>query len=107
MKCPVCKNEVKDMLNECDVCGFCELKKTFINIEDAKLWEEKVVFPLRAIWISSQNMHKLVVSKYMCHYCLCNARHIETLFPFFGNFWAIFGIFSSKIALFSSLSINF
>lgn len=42
MKCPVCKSYVDDSAKTCKVCGFNNIHREFITIEDAKDWEASV-----------------------------------------------------------------
>lgn len=50
LKCPVCKNDQPEDTISCTVCGFPQLKCTFLNVDEAKLWLENTVEPCRAIW---------------------------------------------------------
>lgn len=42
MKCPVCKSYVDDSAKVCKVCGFNDIHREFITMEDAKAWESTV-----------------------------------------------------------------
>ena len=46
MKCPVCKTDCMGY-QRCPDCGFDELNKVFINLEEALFWEQKEVIPYR------------------------------------------------------------
>ena len=63
-KCPICQYELEDFDKECPCCGFKELHKEFNSTQEKKKWEEKVVFPLRVLWQSSQKMYEHVVRRY-------------------------------------------
>ncbi len=52
MKCPVCKTECANK-SQCPACSFAQLNKTFINREEAILWEKQVVIPYRHNYIFS------------------------------------------------------
>lgn len=49
-KCPVCKNDIKENDKACSVCGFADLHKEFITIEDGELWNREVVEPYKKKW---------------------------------------------------------
>lgn len=46
-KCPVCKTNIKTNDKACSVCGFADLHREFITIEDGELWNNEVVLPYR------------------------------------------------------------
>ena len=46
MKCPVCKTECGEC-QYCTECGFDEIASSFLNLEEAKDWMDKVVLPFR------------------------------------------------------------
>lgn len=50
MKCPVCKTECAGY-ERCPKCGFDQLNKTFINRDEAALWEQQVVRPYRNTYL--------------------------------------------------------
>ena len=50
MKCPVCKNTIPPHLAVCQYCNFNDLHREFINVQDAKDWESRVVLPYREKW---------------------------------------------------------
>lgn len=50
MKCPVCKNTITFQATACQYCGFNHLHGEFINVQDAKDWECRVVLPYREKW---------------------------------------------------------
>lgn len=64
LKCPVCQCELEDFHKECPVCGFAEIRKEFNSNLEKKKWEEKVIFPLRALWKSSQKMLEEILKKH-------------------------------------------
>ena len=49
MKCPVCKTDVGD-LHRCYECGFDQICKDFISVEDAENWKRNVVEPYVLHW---------------------------------------------------------
>jgi hypothetical protein len=46
MRCPVCRKEIV-ATDKCPYCGFSQLNRTFVNREEAMLWEKEVVVPYR------------------------------------------------------------
>lgn len=52
MKCPVCKKEATNSA-VCPLCGFDELRKEFVNVDDAKRWSQTTVLRYRRNWIQS------------------------------------------------------
>lgn len=43
-KCPVCKTEYQHT-NNCQVCGFDQLGKEFLNKDEAELWKKDILLP--------------------------------------------------------------
>ena len=49
--CPVCKaNCGESSAQKCGTCGFDDLHRTFINVDDGNYWLETVVYPQRIKW---------------------------------------------------------
>lgn len=49
MKCPVCKTEIGN-LRHCSECGFDQINRDFISVEDAENWKHSVVEPYVLHW---------------------------------------------------------
>lgn len=66
MKCPVCKNDVTNNA-ACPYCGFDELHREFVNIDDAKRWSQTTVLRHRRNWLQSLeefDVHGSTLKKY-------------------------------------------
>lgn len=55
VKCPVCKAKLASSVSKCSICGFGDLRREFINAEDAATWFENVVVPYRVKWEQSKS----------------------------------------------------
>lgn len=49
MKCPVCKTDTKNMVC-CLQCGFNQINRDFISVEDAENWKHSIVEPYARNW---------------------------------------------------------
>lgn len=66
MKCPVCKNDATNNA-VCPFCGFNELHKEFVNVDDAKRWLQTTVLRYRRNWLQSLedfDIHGSILKKY-------------------------------------------
>ena len=71
MKCPVCKAELSDGVTKCSSCGFSELYREFLNMDEAVNWMEQMVLPYRERWKqrtsvdSAENLYEEIMRKRM------------------------------------------
>ena len=54
-KCPVCKANIEETALTCGICGFDDLHRTFINVDEASQWMNDTVLPLRTKWEHENN----------------------------------------------------
>lgn len=66
MKCPVCKIEIDEDSTSCHVCGFNELRREFLNISDAREWEQQVLLPYRTKWQRQHDIEPWLKKEFEC-----------------------------------------
>ena len=69
MKCPVCKTELLDSTEICNVCKFSDLHRVFINSSDAAEWMESTVIPYRNQWKQppkTEDLFQTMFSQQLC-----------------------------------------
>ena len=68
MNCPICNNPTDIKAEECSVCGFNQLtvysEMCFSDNETIHEWEQKVIFPARALWNSHEHMYEKLLKRY-------------------------------------------
>ena len=57
-RCPVCKTECGEE-KTCAYCGFDEIVKEFLNIDEAELWYNNILLPYRNRYLEKNRYFKI------------------------------------------------
>ena len=58
--CPVCKTKCTEKASKCKTCGFNDLHRTFINVDEGNHWVATVVTPYRIKWEADKREAELL-----------------------------------------------